>query len=84
MENNEIMNTSGEMIETTAEEITKSGSSGVKVAAGFGLGVLAGVLAYKFGKQAICKIKHRRKRDVVDAEDYDITDVDDEEDSRDK
>lgn len=84
MENNEIMNTSGEMIETTAEEITKSGSSGVKIAAGFGLGMLAGALAYKFGKRAICKIKHRRKRDVVDAEDYDITDVDDEEDSEDK
>lgn len=56
MENTEIMN--NEVIEVT-EEIAKTGlSKGVKVAAGIGLTVVVGVIAYKYvGKPVIAKIK---------------------------
>ena len=70
METNEIMNNE-EVIETTAEEVTKvSSGKGFKVAAGIGLAVLVGVIAYKYvGKPVIAKIKAKKEEaTVTDAE----------------
>ena len=63
MENNEIMNNNEEVIETTTEEIVNASSGkGFKVAAGIGLAVLAGVVAYKYiGKPLLAKIKAKKE-----------------------
>lgn len=72
METNEIMNNE-EVIETAAEEITKKRSGkGVKIAAGVGLAVLAGIVIYRYvGKPMLEKIKARKEFQVIDKEDAD-------------
>lgn len=69
MENTEIMN--AEVVEAT-EEIVKTGmSKGVKIAAGMGLAVVVGVVAYKYvAKPLIAKIKanHEQKKTVAEEE----------------
>lgn len=73
MEPNEIM-TNNEIIETTTEEVVKASSNcGCKVAASFGLGILAGMAICKLAKPVIANIKSRRtarhvEPDVVDVE----------------
>ena len=60
MELNEIMENQQEVIETAAEELTRSSGAGkaFKVAAGVGLTVLTGVVVYKFViKPAVAKHK---------------------------
>ena len=60
-----------ELIETGAEEITEAASNGnFKMAAGLGIGILAGVALCKIAKPVITKIRNRKKQkdDVVDSE----------------
>lgn len=60
-----------ELIETEAEEIAEATSNGsFKMAAGLGIGILAGVALCKLAKPVITKIKNRKKPkdDVVDSE----------------
>lgn len=60
-----------ELIETGAEEIAEVTSNGsFKMAAGLGIGILAGVALCKLAKPVITKIKNRKKPkdDVVDSE----------------
>lgn len=60
-----------ELIETEAEEIAEATSNGsFKMAAGLGIGILAGVALCKLAKPVITKIKNRKKSkdDVVDSE----------------
>lgn len=60
-----------ELIETGAEEIAEVTSNGsFKMAAGLGIGILAGVALCKLAKPVITKIKNRKKSkdDVVDSE----------------
>ena len=68
METNEIM-TNEEVIETT-EEIAKAGSGkAFKVTVVLGLGVLAGVLAYKYiVKPMVAKIKAEKEQQKIEAE----------------
>lgn len=62
MENNEIL-TNEEVMETTEEIVNASSGKGFKVAAGIGLAVLAGVVAYKYiGKPLLAKLKAKKKR----------------------
>ena len=81
MENNEIMNNNEEVIETTTEEIVNASSGkGFKVAAGIGLAVLAGVVAYKYiGKPLLAKLKAKKeeKQEIADVE-FNESDVKDE------
>ncbi len=62
MDTNEIM-ANEEVIETT-EELVKAGSGkGFKVAAGIGIAVLAGVLAWQYvAKPVIAKIKAQKEQ----------------------
>lgn len=60
-----------ELIETGAEEIAEVTLNGsFKMAAGLGIGILAGVALCKLAKPVITKIKNRKKSkdDVVDSE----------------
>lgn len=68
METNEIM-TNEEVIETT-EEIVKAGTGKwFKVAAGVGLAVLVGGLAYKYvAKPIVAKIKAKKEQQAMEAE----------------
>lgn len=81
MELNEIM-TNDEVMETATEEIVKASSGcGFKVAAGFGLGILAGMAICKLAKPIWQKIKPRKKMSIIDADVREIKDeVDDDED----
>lgn len=66
MENNEIL-TNEEVMETTEEIVNASSGKGFKVAAGIGLAVLAGVVAYKYiGKTAAGKNQSQKGRDAGD------------------
>ena len=68
MEPNEIMENE-EVIETATEEIVKASSGcGFKTAAGFGLGILAGIAICKLSKPIIAKIKARKATPVIDSE----------------
>lgn len=66
MDAKEIM-TNDEVIETT-EEIMKTGTSkGFKIAAGVGLAVLAGGVAYKYiVKPIAAKIKSKKEQQMID------------------
>ncbi len=77
MEPNEIMEAQQEVIETAAEEITRSGAGKTfKVAAGVGLTVLTGVIVYKFVvKPAVAKHKGIFKQADVVQSDAVIIDV---------
>jgi len=65
MEAMEIMNNE-EVVETT-EEIVKAGTGkGLKIAAGVGLAVLTGVMAYKYiVKPIAAKIKAKKEEQVI-------------------
>lgn len=81
METNEIMTTNEEVIEEVTEEIANAGSrKAIKVVAGVGLTVLAGVAIYKFAvKPLIAKAKAKKeaaaKTDLNDYDDYVECDV---------
>lgn len=79
METNEVM-TNEEIYELKTEngEITETGSNGsLKMAAGLGLGILAGMAICKFTKPVIAKIKARKKsKDVVDLEEEEFEEYD--------
>ena len=65
MEANEKM-VSEEVLETAEEMVTTSSGKGLKVAAGIGLVVLAGVLAYKYvAKPVIAKIKAKKEAEIA-------------------
>lgn len=60
MESKEIM-ANEEMIDTELEKIVEnSAGCGIKVAVGFGLGILAGAAICKLAKPVIAKIKKRK------------------------
>lgn len=68
MDTNEIM-TNDEVILVTEEIATAGSGKGFKIAAGIGLAVLAGGIAYKYiAKPLVAKIKDKKNR-------QDITDV---------
>ena len=77
MENNEIL-TNEEVMETTEEIVNASSGKGFKVAAGIGLAVLAGVVAYKYiGKPLLAKAKKEETQEITDVE-FNESDVKDE------
>ena len=79
MENNEIL-TNEEVMETTEEIVNASSGKDFKVAAGIGLAVLAGVVAYKYiGKPLLAKIKAKKEetQEITDVE-FNESDVKDE------
>lgn len=79
MENNEIL-TNEEVMETTEKIVNASSGKGFKVAAGIGLAVLAGVVAYKYiGKPLLAKIKAKKEetQEITDVE-FNESDVKDE------
>lgn len=81
METNEIM-TNENTIETTEEIVKKSSVNGIKVAAGIGVAILVGGLAYKYVvRPAVAKIKSKKEPDDYedDVVDVDYNEVDDEE-----
>lgn len=83
MENNEIL-MNEEVMETTEEIVNANSGKGFKVAAGIGLAVLAGVVAYKYiGKPLLAKLKAKKeeKQEIADVE-FNESDVK-EEDSED-
>ena len=66
MEVNETL-TEVEDINNIAKEISGNMSGGLKVAAGVGIGVIAGIIFYKFvAEPVIAKIKNYRKNDDND------------------
>lgn len=66
METMEIMNNE-EVIETTEEIVNASSGKGFKVAAGVGLTVFGGVVAYKYVvKPIMAKIKARKEQQEED------------------
>lgn len=70
METNEVM-ANEEVIETATEEIVKAGSGCCfKVAAGFGLGILAGMAICKLAKPIVTRIKAWKKTNetIIDVE----------------
>lgn len=83
METNEVM-MNEDVMETATEEIANASSGcGLKTAAGFGLGILAGVTLCKVVKPLMVKLKARKekkreaKKDeaVIDAEIVEESDV---------
>lgn len=80
MENTEIMN--NEVIEATEEIVETGMSKGVKVAAGIGLTVVVGVIAYKYvAKPVIAKIRaeieqRKAKDNVIEIQEEDLDDSD--------
>lgn len=67
MEQNEAMAIE-ELMEPVTEEIVKaSPKCGFKMAAGFGLGLLAGVAICKLAKPIMAKIMAHRKTQIIDA-----------------
>lgn len=72
MENTEIMN--NEVIETTTEVVETGMSKGLKVAAGIGVSVVVGYVAYKYVvKPVVAKIKagiEQKKAAAAEAEMY--------------
>ena len=68
MDTNEIM-VNEEVIETTEGIATASSGKGFKVAAGVGLTVLGGFVAYKYVlKPVIAKIKTKKEQQMIDEE----------------
>lgn len=65
MDTNEVM-TNEEVIETATEEIMKAGSEGsLKMVAGFGLGILTGMVICKLAKPVIAKFKVRKEAEQM-------------------
>ena len=78
MNTNEIM-VNEEVIETTEGIATANSEKGFKVAAGVGLTVLGGFVAYKYViKPVIAKIKAKKEQQMIDAEfdDFDDAEID--------
>lgn len=78
MDTNEIK-VNEEVIDTTEEIATASSGKGFKVAAGVGLTVLGGFVAYKYVlKPVIAKIKAKKEQQMIDAEvdDFDDAEID--------
>ena len=68
MNTNEIM-VNEEIIETTEGIATAGSGKGFKVAAGVGLTVLGGFVAYKYVlKPVIAKIKTKKEQQMIDEE----------------
>lgn len=60
---------SEEVMETTEEMVTSGSGKGLKIAAGVGLVVLAGVLAYRYvAKPMIAKMKAKKGIEVIHSE----------------
>lgn len=67
MDTNEIM-TNDEVIETTVEIVDASSGKAFKVAAGIGLAVLGGGIAYKYiVKPMLANIKAKKEQQEIDA-----------------
>ncbi|MCI8992247.1 MAG: hypothetical protein HFG80_05890 [Eubacterium sp.] len=65
MESNEVMKNE-EILEPVAEEIVNAGfGSGFKTAAGFGMGILAGIAICKLVKPMIAKIRTRKEEAAI-------------------
>lgn len=81
MEPNEVM-ANEELIETTTEEVVEASSRcGCKVAAGFGLGILAGMAICKLAKPVMAKIKARREAKRMESDvvvDVEVAETDEE------
>ena len=78
MNNNEIM-VNEDVIEVTEEIATAGFGKGFKVAAGVGLTVLGGFVAYKYViKPVIAKIKAKKEQQRINAEvdDFDDAEID--------
>ncbi len=79
MNTNEIM-VNEEVIEVTEEIATAGSGNGIKMAAGIGLAVLGGVVAYKYlVKPMVVKIKAKKEQQKIDAEFDDYEDAEIEE-----
>lgn len=81
MDTNEIM-ANEEVVETAEEIVEVSSGKGFRIAAGIGLAVLAGVIAYKYvAKPMIAKFKAQRELDQqkIFEEDLEYSENDDEE-----
>jgi len=75
MDTNEIMVNEG-VIETTEGIATAGSGKGFKVAAGVGLTVLGGFVAYKYViKPVMAKIKAKKEQRMINAEVYDLDDA---------
>ena len=75
MDTNEIM-VNEEVIEVTEEIATAGSGNGIKMAAGIGLAVLGGVVAYKYiVKPMVAKIKAKKEQQKIDAEFDDFEDA---------
>jgi hypothetical protein len=78
MDTNEIM-VNEEVIETTEGIATASSGKGFKVAAGVGLTVLGGFVAYKYViKPVMAKIKAQKEQQRINSEvdDFDDAEID--------
>lgn len=75
MDTNEIM-VNEEVIEVTEEIATAGSGNGIKMAAGIGLAVLGGVVAYKYlVKPMVVKIKAKKEQQRINAEVDDFDDA---------
>lgn len=74
MENNEIM-INDEVMEN-ATEIATDSKKGLKVAAGIGLAVIAGVVIYKISKKIIAKAKAAKEERAIEVEDFEEVECD--------
>lgn len=76
MENNELMNSSEEIMETTAEELTKTNHYvGLKGVSTIGLAMIAGALTYKYVvTPAVSKIKTWHENRKVKNQQGDVID----------
>lgn len=76
MENNELMNSSEEIMETTAEELTKTNHyEGLKNVSTIGLAMIAGALTYKYVvTPAVSKIKTWNENRKVKNQQGDVID----------
>lgn len=84
METNEIL-TNEEVIEKTEDVVKNVHASGTKLMAGFGLGIMAGILGYRYIYRPIKnKLKtrweeHKAEQNIIDLDDYKMENADSEE-----
>jgi hypothetical protein len=79
MDTNVIMENE-EVIEATEEIVESSTGNGLKVAAGIGLAVLLGVVAYRYGvKPLLAKIKAGKEKKTTETEIISDKEYDDDE-----
>lgn len=71
METNEILS-NNEIVEETTEQVTKAVSGkGMKMVVGFGIGVLAGMLIYRYIAKPIAATFRAKKNQMQMEEDFD-------------